>query len=465
MKDSLGAWRVVAAQLRRLRYGWLVLALCGGAGIGLIVGSVALGDEVCGTAGDLPFCAQWGVNGFAYRLSVKNTGTQTISSFAFTLPNGTTANGTAGNAGCTANSSTNQVTCTNPTAPGQTQFVDITSQTGVPVGSSGTLTLKDANGAAQPDQTVSLQSSAKCSLIRPEGSATDTCTTSSTGTTETTTPPCTPTLKVLKDVQPAISQGPNPHFPLANVKQLPPGSHSYTVGYDPRYSFGTYSEFDFVIYVTNASNPPCDAANVIVSDQLSNAFYSLGEQTQLFGPPATVHHVPGSDGYGGNIAISIPSLPTGATLTYEFGVSAYPQGESNTAKVGRAESTVYVRPVPEPGAKVTQAGNTSVQGTAEAGGSSVLDRVRVAIQSFFSGARDAAAHCAWLSNSYAALASRACNQPIWLTVTGTKHWRLSLKRALKPGRYEVFAEALGKYGLSGDTFAKGRGDTKTFTVR
>jgi hypothetical protein len=79
-------------------------------------------------------------------------------------------------------------------------------------------------------------------------------------------------------------------------------------------------------------------------------------------------------------------------------------------------------------------------------------------------ASDAAAHCLWLSNRHAQFQSHSCEKAIWLRASGSEHWRLTLDHPLKPGRYEVLAEALGKGGLSADTLAPGTGDVRTFTV-
>jgi hypothetical protein len=169
----------------RLRYLWAVVALAAGVAVSLLAGGPALADTVCGTTGTVGYCAQFGVNGFAYRLAVEDTGAQNIAGFAFTLPSGTTATGAAGNTSCSASGSV--VTCTGTIAPGGSTFVDILTGSPVTVGSSGTLVLKDAAGDAQPGVPVPLQSSSICA----EGTSTTTCNFPTTASSTTTTPTTT----------------------------------------------------------------------------------------------------------------------------------------------------------------------------------------------------------------------------------------------------------------------------------
>jgi len=91
----------------------------------------------------------------------------------------------------------------------------------------------------------------------------------------------------------------------------------------------------------------------------------------------------------------------------------------------------------------------------------------VAVQSLpGAGASDAAAgRCRWLSSLSAAFKTLPCTKVIWLKASGTKHWHLALGRRLPKGRYLVFALALGKSGLSADTFDRGAGDTRRVTIR
>jgi hypothetical protein len=224
--------------------------LAAGAGVVLMVGASAFGDTVCGTPGDVSDCAQWGVNGNATRLVVKNTGTQTISSVTFTLPAGANVYGVAGNTGCTNGPGTNQISCNTAIAPGQTLFFDILSSQ-VTVGSTGTLTLKDAGGVQQPGQTVALQSASVCG-----GSmSTPTCTIGSGGPTPTGTG--TPT-------------GAPCHAKLEVTKNLESSKHEIKLKPDLYVTYTSAMYLKYEIFVTNDS--ACPAAGVVITDPLPRDF-------------------------------------------------------------------------------------------------------------------------------------------------------------------------------------------------
>lgn len=117
----------------------VALAACGAAG--LLVGSVALGrtnSKVC----DPVLCAQWGINGFASRLWIKNDaapGGATITGEVFSDAVGTTFTGVAGTTACQESST--RVTCDASIAPGATFLGDLLAQGGNPsVGTTGTVT-------------------------------------------------------------------------------------------------------------------------------------------------------------------------------------------------------------------------------------------------------------------------------------------------------------------------------------
>jgi hypothetical protein len=90
--------------------------------------------------------------------------------------------------------------------------------------------------------------------------------------------------------------------------------------------------------------------------------------------------------------------------------------------------------------------------------------VQVAIEQSAPGRAEARVHCRWLGSANGGFRPQSCNKPIWLKALGTKHWRLKFK-ALQPGRYFVLVEAVGRHGLSADTFTKGTGDVGILTVR
>jgi uncharacterized repeat protein (TIGR01451 family) len=231
--------------VRNRRNVWLTTTLGAAFAAGLVLASTAFGGSGCGKAGDISFCAQWGVNGFATRLTIKNTGSQTISSFVFTLPAGagSTGSGVGGNLGCHASS--NVVTCTTPIKPGQSQFVDILAGK-IAVGSKGSLTMKNGSGAAQPAVSLTLQAVA-------EGAS-----------TEASTTTCEPKLVVEKRIV---------KLETGNVRFVP-GSHDQV--------FATFpgAKVEYEVKVSNFSN--CTAKDVVIDDQLPREFDCSSATSRAF---------------------------------------------------------------------------------------------------------------------------------------------------------------------------------------
>lgn len=238
----------------------MLATLAAGLAVGLSFGPTAYAGTVCRTTGDVSFCAQWGVMGYATRLQVKNTGSQTISSFTLALPSGVTVTGAAGNTGChAAQPAANDVTCSTPTPPGQQQFVDILSNPTPAVGSSGTLTLSDSGGTPQPSQTVTLDSSAVCGLAAQTGAAA--CTTNTTSTTSTTSSACEPKLEVFKEVFD------NAHEQLKKIATDTYATLINPHALDPKFPFHSFA---YEITVTNTSD--CEARDVTVLDTLPASY-------------------------------------------------------------------------------------------------------------------------------------------------------------------------------------------------
>jgi uncharacterized delta-60 repeat protein/uncharacterized repeat protein (TIGR01451 family) len=295
------------------------------------------------------------------------------------------------------------------------------------------------------------------------------------------TPPtaCTPVkLEIGKFIEPTRLYYYNP-IPTA-VVEVPPQSHHYRVGYDPN---GKYPpEVQFLIIVINDGS--CPATNLQLTDQLSSnvAFQRFH---QVAGPPTRQVVLPRTPGSGGTFTANIPSLLPGEEVQLEIEVKLGTSG-TNTACVSGAFGQICSNPVdwktvPAPLAKISTLDATSVQGdagpwgapakdatdtsTRSRGGQVEVTAVKVAIERLTSGhSSHQSARCSWLANSKAKFKKRACDQPIWLEASGRTHWRLSYRR-LSPGRYEAFAMALGKQGLSGDTFRRGAGDIRIFIVR
>jgi uncharacterized repeat protein (TIGR01451 family) len=293
-------------------------------------------------------------------LVVKNTGTQTMSSFSFALLGGTTANGTAGNIGCAASSNT--VTCSNPTPPGQSQFVDILSSPTPAVGSTGTLTIEDQSGVAQPGQSVTLQSSSACA----SGTSTTTCTigttTSSTTTQTNTTAGCAPVkLAVSKSMEPTPMED-NGYLEVNSVTEVPRASNHYDVA--SRHSAYLPSG-RFVVTVKNDGD--CPATDVELADRLpSNVNYLPRSLKQVTGPATGILQTPNRGGNGGTFRVYIPSLPSGGSVQYRLDVALDGAGTNTACVTGSFVDTcsdpVDWSIVPAPHADIAGGSATSVQG-------------------------------------------------------------------------------------------------------
>jgi hypothetical protein len=285
----------------------VLLALAAGVGAALMVGASAFGDTVCGTTGDISSCAQWGVDGYATRLAIENTGTQPISSFSFALPSGTTVTGVAGTSSCTNGS--NEITCTITIAPGQTAFVDILSNPTPAVGSTGTLTMTDASGT-QPGQSVPLQSSSVCA----NGTSTSTCTLGSTPSTSTSTStstpstPSTPTSVGTPGGVPCQAKLTVTKVLAASTEVIKQHRDLYVSPKDAKF-------LEYEIFVRNDSN--CNATGVVLTDGLPHDFDCAGGvwHEVTGGPPRPNHfHCKGE---GRDVRVDIGALGADQAVVVE----------------------------------------------------------------------------------------------------------------------------------------------------
>jgi hypothetical protein len=78
--------------------------------------------------------------------------------------------------------------------------------------------------------------------------------------------------------------------------------------------------------------------------------------------------------------------------------------------------------------------------------------------------------CRWVGGSSGALVSRAkrhgaCTSEVWIRATGTARWRLTLARALGPGRYEVRSRATIGAGLQEARFGSADRNLRRITIR
>jgi hypothetical protein len=313
---------------RGARYGVMLLALAAGTGIGLAVGTTAFGDTVCGTTGDISDCAQWGVDGYATRLAIENTGTTTITLFTFTLPSGVTVSGVAGVASpnhCTWTA--NQIMCTATIAPGQTFFADILYAMNQmpPVGSTGALTMTDASGTP-PEQTVPLQSSTVC--------GTNPCTISSTGSSSSTsTPPSTSTMSSTStSTSPPTSAC---QAKLKVTKLLASSKYEIKLHRDLYVTYKDAGALAYTIFVHNDSK--CPATGVVITDALPHDFDCAGGTWHyVTGGKPVVNHVH-CKGEGRDILLDIGML--GADQTALVELSGRFLLERATANTARATAT------------------------------------------------------------------------------------------------------------------------------
>ena len=93
-----------------------------------------------------------------------------------------------------------------------------------------------------------------------------------------------------------------------------------------------------------------------------------------------------------------------------------------------------------------------------------VSRVDVAIR------RLDVAGCRWVGGTSGALVSRAkrhgaCTSEVWIRAKGTAQWRLTLARALGPGRYEVRSRATIRAGLQEARFGAADRNLRRITIR
>lgn len=179
-RSRRGCWGAATKLARRARYGWLAVGLLTGAGVGLLAAPPALGQG-CSNVPPGSYCVNWlqGPGSNQTTLSIDNQLSDSISSFTFQLPSGTTVTGASD--GCTVDG--NEISCPNPIPSGGSASVVITTQDPLATNSNGTLTTYDSYN---PDGTTS---SAQLGGAPPSGTGTGTGTGTGSGTPTTGTSP------------------------------------------------------------------------------------------------------------------------------------------------------------------------------------------------------------------------------------------------------------------------------------
>jgi hypothetical protein len=222
---------------QRARVVLLVVALVSCGLAGLMVGSVAFGranDQVCTSY----VCADWGINGFASTLLIKNPaapGGATITGETFSGPAGTVFTGVAGTTDCQAQGS--QVQCAASILPGATFRGDILTQGGNPPVDT-TASLVVVVGATQ-EPPISMR-------LQPTSPVNST----------TTSTECQAELGVVKSLE---ASHPRYAHDLKKLKK-----DWYVTGWHLVYTLR------YRVVVTNLSD--CDATNVVVDDKLPKRF-------------------------------------------------------------------------------------------------------------------------------------------------------------------------------------------------
>jgi len=143
----------------RFRCRWLVVALGVCAGLGVARVPAALGAGTCGADGDIQsYCATWTLTGFERYtdLKVENNGLGPVIMGVYFKPGSPVASVTnIGGADCTVDGG--GVRCTNlDLETGYAMSVELETVHNLSEGATGTLTLYDAGGSAQPTVRVTL---------------------------------------------------------------------------------------------------------------------------------------------------------------------------------------------------------------------------------------------------------------------------------------------------------------------
>ena len=90
-------------------------------------------------------------------------------------------------------------------------------------------------------------------------------------------------------------------------------------------------------------------------------------------------------------------------------------------------------------------------------------RVEVAVRALGKG-------CRWISGKNARVVTKklakgaTCTPQGWQSASGKSHWRLSLRRALPAGSYEVYSRAITANGFREARFSKADGNRRSFRV-
>jgi hypothetical protein len=121
--------------------------------------------------------------------------------------------------------------------------------------------------------------------------------------------------------------------------------------------------------------------------------------------------------------------------------------------------------------RVSAAGARSFRGTASSGRAGAkadragvrLRRVEVAVRALGKG-------CRWLSGKNARIVTKklakgaTCRPQGWQSASGSSHWRLSLRKSLPRGSYEISTRAITANGFREASFSKSDGNRRSFRV-
>jgi hypothetical protein len=178
------------------------------------------------------------------------------------------------------------------------------------------------------------------------------------------------------------------------------------------------------------------------------------------------------------------SVPAGQSVTDEMEVRVRrgtPVGRAATiaftaldpAELLAVDNTLTSRPM------VVRAGDSSARrptgrrrfsGTAKDGRARGVRKRSLKVARVEIAVRKAGKGCRWLSDSGGDLRKvtpgrrGACDEPVWVRATGTRDWRLKVRRALPKGRYTLFSRAVTANGVAEGRFGFKDGNKLRFRL-
>jgi hypothetical protein len=121
--------------------------------------------------------------------------------------------------------------------------------------------------------------------------------------------------------------------------------------------------------------------------------------------------------------------------------------------------------------RVSSAGSRSFSGSASSGRPGAkADRAGVRLRRVEVAVRRLGKGCRWLSGKNATIRTHklakgaTCRPQGWQSASGSSHWRLTLRKSLPSGSYEISTRAITRNGFREATFSKPDGNRRSFRV-